>query len=36
VTKSSATIKAELTSLFSLLGTRRRGDLPARAIRAGL
>ena len=33
---SVATVKAELAQLFDLLGTRRRSDLPARAIRAGL
>lgn len=33
---SVATIKAELSHLFSLLGTRRRSELPARAIRAGI
>lgn len=33
---SVATIKADLASLFSLLGTRRRSELPARAIRAGI
>jgi DNA-binding CsgD family transcriptional regulator len=33
---SVATVKAELVQLFDLLGTRRRADLPARAIRAGM
>ncbi|MGI9196335.1 MAG: response regulator transcription factor [Candidatus Nanopelagicales bacterium] len=33
---SVATVKAELASLFVLLGARRRQELPARAIRAGL
>lgn len=33
---SVATIKAELSHLFRLLGTRRRSELPARAIRAGI
>lgn len=33
---SVATVKAELSWLFTLLGAKRRADLPARAIRAGV
>ncbi len=33
---SVATVKAELAWLFTLLGAKRRSELPARAIRAGI
>ena len=33
---SVATVKAELAWLFTLLGAKRRAELPARAIRAGV